>query len=373
MKNLLCRLGVFGATAVMIVALSGVLRAETTPASATTKPATSEELSQPELLKSYLQLKEQLQATQLAIATSRIEAEVAARAQAATLTEKLDAIKAALEAERERHRSESDRIQSQLLESQHAQAEMQRSNRTVLWIATAFGAVVMLAMFLMPLFQWRAINRLAEIATARPQLAGPEQPAGLLGGENPVLPEGRIVSANQRMQSVIERLERRVYELEHTAAPSATSAPASAAMVQVATVIPAKAETATRIMSGEDQDNADRIKLFLGKGRALLAADKPKDALSCFNEVLKLDLNHPEALVKRGAALERLKQDEEAIQCYDRAIQADGKMTLAYLYKGGVCNRLERYEEAMKCYEQALRTEDESHATAVQPAVAVHT
>jgi tetratricopeptide (TPR) repeat protein len=48
-------------------------------------------------------------------------------------------------------------------------------------------------------------------------------------------------------------------------------------------------------------------------------------------------------------------------------------MTLAYLYKGGVCNRLERYEEAMKCYEQALRTEDESHATAVQPAVAVPT
>ena len=79
---------------------------------------------------------------------------------------------------------------------------------------------------------------------------------------------------------------------------------------------------------------------------------------------MKLNLNHAEALVKRGAALEKLKQDDEAIQCYDRAIKADAKMTLAYLYKGGVCNRLERYEEASKCYEQALRTEDESRAAA---------
>lgn len=370
MKNLLCRLGVFGATAVMMFALCGVLRAQNTPATAATKSASSEELSQPELLKSYLQLKEQLQATQLAIATSRIEAEVAARAQAAALTEKLDAIKAALEAERERHRAEAERIQTQLAESQRAQTEMQRSNRTVLWIATAFGAVVMLAMFLMPLFQWRAINRLAEIATTRPQLAEPAQAAGLLGGENPALPEARVASANQRMQTVIDRLERRVYELEHTATPALANAPAGAATVQVTTLVPAKAEAATRIMSGEDQGNTERIKLLLGKGRALLAADKPKDALSCFNEVLKLDLNHPEALVKRGAALERLKQDEEAIQCYDRAIQADGKMTLAYLYKGGVCNRLERYEEALKCYEQALRTEDESHASSAQPIVA---
>jgi tetratricopeptide (TPR) repeat protein len=102
-----------------------------------------------------------------------------------------------------------------------------------------------------------------------------------------------------------------------------------------------------------------RIGMLLSRGRSFLEANKAREALTCFDEILKLDFNHPEALVRRGAALERLKQDEEAIQCYDRAIKVDPKMTLAYLHKGGVCNRLQRYEEALRCYEQALRVEEE--------------
>ena len=47
--------------------------------------------------------------------------------------------------------------------------------------------------------------------------------------------------------------------------------------------------------------------------------------MEAFDQVLALDANHPEALVKKGAALERLRKLDEAIACYDRAIAADGK------------------------------------------------
>lgn len=353
MKNMLCRLRAFCVVAALFAAASGVSHAQTAPGISPAKSPSPEELSQAELLKSYLQMREQLQATQLAIATSRIEAEVTARAQAAAVTEKLEAIKAAMDAERERHRLDTDRAQAQRAESERQQNELQRSNRTILWLAATFGGIALLAVVIGPLLQWRAMNQLAHVVASRPQLSAPA-PTPLLMGENGGLSDQTVTVSNQRIQGMIDRMERRIFELEHTADHSSATAP-------VATTSTFLSDDSTPRVTASN-DNATRIKVLLGKGRALLAADKPKEAVGCYNEILRIDLNHPEALVKRGAALERLKQDDEAIQCYDRAIKADGKMTLAYLYKGGVCNRLERYEEALKCYENALRTEDESRA-----------
>ena len=82
-------------------------------------------------------------------------------------------------------------------------------------------------------------------------------------------------------------------------------------------------------------------------------------ALQCFDEVLALEPNHGEALVRKGAALEHMKKLSEAFECYDRAIAADESMTIAYLHKGGLCSRLERFKEALECYEKALRTHTE--------------
>jgi tetratricopeptide (TPR) repeat protein len=353
MKNMLCRLRAFCVITALFAVTSGELHAQIAPGVSPAKSTSPEELSQAELLKSYLQVREQLQATQLAIATSRIEAEVTARAQAAAVTEKLEAIKTAMDAERERHRLDTERAQTQRVESERQQTELQRSNRTVLWFAAAFGGIALLAIIAGPLLQWRAMNQLAQTVASRSQLAGPA-PTPLLMGENGGLSDQTVTVSNQRIQGMIDRMERRIFELEHTAGHSSPTAP-------VATTSTFLSDDSTPRVTVSN-DHSTRIRVLLGKGRSLLAADKAREAVACYNEILKLDLNHPEALVKRGAALERLKQDDEAIQCYDRAIKADGKMTLAYLYKGGVCNRLERYEEALKCYENALRTEDESRA-----------
>jgi len=368
MKKMLLRLGALFVVTVLIVTAPATLTAQVSPAAIPAKSAGvpnsaldnqhgngPEQLSQAELLKSYLQMREQLQATQLAIATSRIEAEVTARAQAAALTEKLDGIKTAMDAEREHRRIDAERSQAQFSNAQREQAELQRSNHVVLWIAAVFGGLAFVAIIVGPLLQWRAINRLAHVAASRPQLSGATSPA-LLVGENNGLNDQTVTVSNQRMQGVIERLERRIFELEHTAGRPGPSGAVATTTTAISAEIP------RRITSSND--NATRIKQLLAKGQSLLAAGKAREAVACYNEVLKLDLHHPEALVKQGAALERLKQDDEAIQCYDRAIKADARMTLAYLYKGGVCNRLERFEEASKCYEQALQTEDEKRVAA---------
>jgi tetratricopeptide (TPR) repeat protein len=155
-----------------------------------------------------------------------------------------------------------------------------------------------------------------------------------------------VALSNQRLMTAIERVERRISDFEQ----SWSRAPGAAANGA------ASANSAQRALLSEQ---SSRIGSLLAKGQSLLDAGKPMEAMGCYNDILRIDLNHPEALVKRGLVLERLKQDEEAIQCYDRAIKADRKMTLAYLHKGAVCNRLERYEEALKCYQQALQVEEE--------------
>jgi tetratricopeptide (TPR) repeat protein len=283
---------------------------------------TNAELTASELMKLNLHLQEQLHEAKLAIERNRQEAQEAARVQAAAITETLNSIQGALEAERQRRQDES-----------------QRATRTLLWVAASFGGVGLLAMLLTALFQYRAMNRMAEISVSHPQLTSSSGAQALLPADTAGLPTKAVEVSNQRLLSVIDRLERRVLELEHTAAR------------------PGASPTIEVTEATEGSSTASRISELLARGQTLLNADKATEALACYDEVLGVQADHSEALVKKGAALERLKQDEEALRCYDRAIAADGTLTIAYLYKGGIYNRLERYNEALECYEQALRVQ----------------
>lgn len=348
--------GIALATAVLLLAPldSRAQASETAPA----KPSSPEELNQADLLKSYLQLRDQLQASQLAIANNRLEAEAAARTQASLTADRLEAITAAMEAERERHRiemdrhtadRERDRAETQRLEAERdrRQAELENSNRLVIWVVSGVGGVGLIAITLSPLLYWRTINRVTELAALRPQLGSGAE--GLTADGPSGLSDRTVTLSNQQLLSAIDRIEQRVREFEQM-----WPAPRAAGMVNAGRELEIARRPASVV-----SDQTSRIRVLLAKAQSLLDLGKTVEALSAYNDVLRLDPNHPEALVKRGAALERLKQDDEAIQCYDRAIKLDRKMTLAYLHKGAVCNRLERYEEAVKCYEQALMVEAE--------------
>jgi tetratricopeptide (TPR) repeat protein len=320
--------------------VAGCLAAET--ASPAPIPGRTDETNAQDTLRAYLQLQEQLHATQLAIERNRQEADAAAAENTKAFANGLQGI-------------------AQTLTQQRAQEPeaMQSSNRALLFVAGLLAAFGFLAMLFVAYSQWRTINRLAEFSAALPvaDAPGAESAVGALGaGDAPLVAVDPAQQTSQLLIGALERLEKRIYQLEHTPNPPPHEGPSPAQADPVAS--PDGATTAAAPPVAGAAPDATRVTMLLGKGKSLLNLDQAEEAVACFDQVLALDPNHPEALVKKGAALERLRKLDEAIACYDRAIAADGSMTVAYLYKGGLFNRMERFDEALECYEQALRTQE---------------
>jgi tetratricopeptide (TPR) repeat protein len=307
--------------------------------------AKADETNTQETLRAYLQLQEQLHATQLAVEQNRRESREAAAQNEAALTARLRGIEQALAAQRAR---ELDAMQS--------------SNRVMLIVAGSFAGVGFIAMLIMAYFQWRTVNGLAEISSILPvrhALAG-GQPLALLGpGEGQGISPNMAEQSNARLLGALGQLEKRLFELEHTATanqpPPTPPKPAGTGSNGNGTSLTANAAPAPGPEPGMERD---RINTLLAKGDSLLDRNEAEAALACFEEALALDPKQAEALVKKGAALEKLQKLEQAIACYDQAIALDDSMTIAYLHKGGLCNRLERFNDALECYEQALRTQE---------------
>ena len=289
--------------------------------------------------------------------------------------EAIDKLRKELEA-RTAQSSEAITTSLRLIESsmnhmheRHMEA-VQSSNRAILTVAGIFAAVGIIGIIFILVVLARALGRFSEIAVtnaARPQLLAAGAGAGLLGtGEVAGGSQGAAEEAGARFQNALEQLQKRILELEHSAQAGAAngSQPAtlvvkSAASPNIQSLMP---EDSPEAPPGPESPDARAI-VLLGKGQALLNLDAAEPAMECFNEVLDLDPNNAEALVKRGMAFEKMQDWERALENYDRAIVADSSMTVAYLYRGGVCNRLQRYREALESYEQALRTEKNTRAS----------
>jgi tetratricopeptide (TPR) repeat protein len=303
-------------------------------AEVTNSPAQSSDTNSQEL-RTYLQLQEQLHATRLAIENVGEEAKQSAAQNAEQMAGRLHALEQAVAAQRAKE-----------LEA------MQSSNRNMLFVAGAFASIGCVAMLLMGYFQWRTVNRLAELSAGIPTGAitlGSARPIAALGPGNTMdVTASSPINPNPELLETIHKLEKRIDELEHASPAPLTNGG------------PNGEESASHESNGSSTSAVEEAKsvTLLGKGQALLNMDKPEEALACFDEVLTLEPKNADALVKKGTALERLRKLNEAIECYDRAIAADSSMTIAYLYKGGLFNRMERFGEALECYEMALRTQE---------------
>lgn len=287
----------------------------------------AEETNTLETLRSYLQLQEQIHAAQVAIEQNRKEAAEAAARNAETLVERLNGIEKSLSAQRARE-----------LEV------MQASNRVMLIVAGAFAVLGLCAMVLMAWFQARAVSRLAEISASLPALRGPALSfrAGLGMGDS-ALSLGPVEQSNLRLLGALEKLEKRMFQLETASRLALPGSPEN------------------RNGAGQGPASSPGASL-LARGQSLLDEDKVQEALACFDEATQLGPTNPEAWVKKGAALERLGRSEAALECYDKAIGIDDGCTIAYLYKAGLHNRLQHFPEALACYEQALRTHEKKVA-----------
>jgi len=309
------------------------------------------------LLESNEQLQEQQQAVLRALDQARSDAEALAKRNNEAVDARLRRIEDSVNVQREREL-----------------ANLQQSHRFTLIIVGIFAGVGFFGMLFFSVFLLRTMNRRTEVMltqfTAQPLAAG-FAPQVLGTGETHLVAPNRVEQSTSRFVETIDRLEKRIHELEDAAEPTAATAepvvkktgePWAASAEERSE--PAASEPATpepepvamRIKSERAERDA-RIALLLGKGQALLNLQQADSALACFDEVIALDSTNAEGFVRKGIALERLGRLDEAIDSYDRAIALDDSMTMAYLSKGGVFNRLERYGEALQCYEQALRVQ----------------
>jgi hypothetical protein len=169
-------------------------------------PIKTEETNVQETLRSYLQLQEQIHATQLAVEQTRREAEELAARNAEALGGRLQAIEGALSSQRSRDFE-----------------TMQGYNRVIVFMAGTFAAVGFIAMILMGYFQWRTVHGLAEISAALPSMRGfPAGPAiAALGpGDSHLITPGMVEQSNTKLLGALEQLERRIHDLERSSQPA---------------------------------------------------------------------------------------------------------------------------------------------------------
>ena len=326
----------------LLIMVGGELRAQTASEVPSAKSPTLEKQSNAELLESYRLLREQLRAAEQAIVNNRLEAEAAASARTAAISEKLETLRLAMLNERERLKIEEQRTAYERVQQQDTTQAM---TQNILRVVITFGGAGLLALFAITLLQWRGNKRMAEYVEQLQPLPAPDRSSWLPVGNGESEPGSESVAhSNQRLTSILDRMEKRVLELENTVVPSAPSA------ADEPDYLRSEAPEITR-----DAEPSTLIAELLKRGRSLLDAKKPAEALACFDKILSYDANHAEALLKKGAALERLQKSGEALEYYDRAIEADKNLALAYISKGGLCVRLERFEEALECYEQAMQ------------------
>ncbi len=332
--------------------------ATNTAADADAKAAEAAVVGNQESLRSYLQLQDLIHNTQLTIEKNRQEAEAAAIHNAELLQAHLDGIQRSFASQ---HLDDLKRIE--------------KENHSLFLAAGGFLIAGFLVLLIAVFLQWSVVKRLSSITTSLPAghlLGQGSTPAALGMGEGEMLPAQALELSTTRFLGLVERLEQRISDMEsgiqprphlieavgangeHGDSNGSTNGNGNGNGVELAEGL--NGETAPPAFV----DKAGTITMLLGKGQTLLKLDKPEAALACFDEVLALDPDHAEALVKKGAAFERLQRLVEAVECYDRAIAADSSMTMAYLYKGGVFNRMERYTEALECYERALKTQDKA-------------
>lgn len=270
-----------------------------------------------------LQIQAQLHETQMNVESNRQQT-------VATLARNADALASKIQALE----------QNMVIETESAQ----RVEQTMLIVALV-GMAALAVVVTMVFLQLRTATKLIELAMATP-------PAGVNGGralpvvETPVAlpPSARaaLEFSNARLLGVIERLEKRILELEHSAR------------------LPLDGNH-THATVSESPDER-RVADLIVEGQLYLDTNKPEKALSCFDSALEMQPGLAEALIKKAAALEKLEKTDEAIACYDRAIESEDSATTALLQKGGLLNRLSRYEEALQCYERALQTQEKKAA-----------
>ena len=90
------------------------------------------------------------------------------------------------------------------------------------------------------------------------------------------------------------------------------------------------------------------------KGAALVALDRPDEALTCYDKALEIKPRFAEAWNNKGNALGALGRSDETVACCDKAQSINPQYAEAWNNKGVALGAFGRYEEALTCCDKAL-------------------
>jgi tetratricopeptide (TPR) repeat protein len=288
-----------------------------------TNSASSISTSNTDVVNSYIQIQAQLHQTQMIEDSNREQVIAELQQNASDLDTRLQLLEHKMEAQRA---SEAD--------------SALKVERTMLLVA-GIGMLALAAVVIMVFLQLRTATRLIELTMApAPSNGARALPVVETAAALPASARAALEFSNARLLGVIERLEKRILELEETVR------------------LPLNGNSNYSSEPERDTPSDRRVEDLIVEGQLYLDTNKTDKALQCFNTALDIQPDNPDALIKKAAALEKLGQIEKAITCYDRAIDLGDSSTTALLQKGGMLNRLARYDEALQCYERALQTQE---------------
>ena len=96
------------------------------------------------------------------------------------------------------------------------------------------------------------------------------------------------------------------------------------------------------------------------EGIEYLALDKYEDAISCFDEVLKLDNSNLAALNNKAISLNGLKRYDDAISIFDGILNDNPKFIFSLIGKGESLFYLEYYDAAIMYFDRALKIDNDN-------------
>jgi tetratricopeptide (TPR) repeat protein len=282
-------------------------------------------LSSTDAVNAYLQIQAQLHQTQMIEESNREQVIASLQQNASALDSRLQL------------------LEQKMAEQRASEADSARRVEQTMLMVAGIGMLALAAVVGMVFLQLRTATRLIELAMAPAPVSNGARALPVVETAAAALPasaRAALEFSNARLLGVIDRLEKRILELEETVR------------------IPLNGNGSHSSEPERDTPSDRRVEDLIVEGQLYLDTNKMDKAVQCFDTALDIQPDNPDALIKKAAALEKLGQIEKAITCYDRAIDLGDSGTTALLQKGGMLNRLARYDEALQCYERALQTQE---------------
>ena len=104
--------------------------------------------------------------------------------------------------------------------------------------------------------------------------------------------------------------------------------------------------------------HADALHLL---GLIAARSNDPKKAVVLIGKSIQIDPSNPVAYLNRGAVLQELEQWEEALASYEQALALHPAFAAVYFNRGNALQNLQRLDEALASYNQAIAIQPDYH------------